>query len=95
MLPALPGARECLAEGYRSSLHPANAAALACIGQSVPREAVLDGLLVDPQTAGGLLAGVPEQRADACVAALRDAGYGAALVGRVVGNLPVGSVTLC
>ena len=31
--------------------------------------------MFDPQTAGGLLAGVPQQRADECISALRQQGY--------------------
>ena len=41
-------------------------------------------LLFDPQTAGGLLAGVPAARVEACVEALRRAACGDA---RVVGEV--------
>jgi selenide,water dikinase len=45
-------------------------------------------LLFDPQTGGGLLLGVPESEAAALVAALREVGEGAAVVGRAVAGPP-------
>lgn len=94
-IPALPGARECLAAGYRSSLHSSNAEALSSLDGTPARETVLEALLVDPQTAGGLLAAVPQPSADACVEALRDAGYAAVMIGRAEGRIPAGRVRLC
>ncbi len=80
-LPLLPGAADLLAAGHASTLHPANRAALrsACEG-TVPE------ILADPQTAGGLLAAVPGDRADPCVEALRQAGYAdAVIIGETTG----------
>ncbi len=79
-LPALPGAREIAAAGIESSLAPANRAAL-----DVPQGMDLS-LLADPQTSGGLLAGVPDGAA--CLAALRAAGVDAAVVGHVTPGIP-------
>ncbi|WP_158047594.1 selenide, water dikinase SelD [Skermanella pratensis] len=77
-VPALAGARELLEAGIRSTLHAGNSAAAAHADGPVP------DLLFDPQTAGGLLAGVPAGRAEACVAKLRGLGYDlAAVVGSV------------
>ena len=76
-LPRLPGAEALLARGMRSSLHDANAAfgaALDGLDLGDPRAA----LLYDPQTSGGLLASVPDERADECASALAAAGCGAA-----------------
>ncbi|MEQ9640432.1 MAG: selenide, water dikinase SelD [Alphaproteobacteria bacterium] len=78
-LPVLPGADELLRQGIRSTLHPSNEAfAIAVDGGAA-------AILYDPQTAGGLLAGVPAARAEACVTALRQAGdTAAAQIGEVV-----------
>jgi selenide,water dikinase len=84
-VPVLEGARECLARGYRSSLHESNRANLAALvhpPSAAPAQAQAQALevLVDPQTAGGLLAGIPPARAQSCVAELRAAGYPACAV---------------
>ena len=63
-----------LEAGVRSTLHPGNAE----IGRLVDGQA--PDMLFDPQTAGGLLASVPADRADACVEALRVLGYAEATV---------------
>ena len=78
-IPRLPGADALVARGFRSSLHPANAAfaiALHGLDPDDPRAA----LLIDPQTSGGLLAAVPADRAAGCAEALAAAGCGAAAV---------------
>jgi selenide,water dikinase len=75
-IPMLPGARELLARGVASSLLPQNLRLREAIRASAVAETLeLFPLLFDPQTAGGLLAGVPADRTEACVAALREAGY--------------------
>ena len=80
-IPVLEGARESVARGVFSSLQPQNVRLRRAVRDLDRAQALPDyPLLFDPQTAGGLLAGVPAGRADACVAALRAAGYGAAAV---------------
>ena len=64
-IPALDGALDLLAGGLTSSLHGGNAAALAALApEDADADPALAALLIDPQTAGGLLAGVPAERAD-------------------------------
>ena len=41
-------------------------------------------VLFDPQTSGGLLAGLPENQADVCLQALQEAGYSEA---RIIGKV--------
>ena len=77
-VPALPGAAELAAQGVESTLAPENRRALPGGGMG-GRSA----LLVDPQTSGGLLAGIAQEGAEPCVAKLRAAGIAAAIVGVV------------
>jgi selenide,water dikinase len=84
-LPLLDGALDCVARGIVSSLQPANLRLRRAIANLEPAaRAPAYPLIFDPQTAGGLLASVPAERADACLAALRALGYDrAALIGTV------------
>ena len=96
-IPFLPGALDTVAAGITSSLQPQNLRLRRAVrdldrAASDPRWP----LLFDPQTAGGLLASVGEDRAEACVQELRALGYVcSALIGRVTvrSNAPE-SITL-
>jgi selenide,water dikinase len=84
-IPLLPGAAETIALGITSSLQPQNVRLRRAIRDL---EKVRDDprypLLFDPQTAGGLLAGVPADAVEDCVAELRKAGYAqTAVIGEV------------
>jgi len=76
-IPLLSGARALATHGVESTLGPENRRALEGFGGT---DAVL---LADPQTSGGLLVGLPAQRADTCLHALHDAGVAAAVIGEV------------
>ena len=85
-LPLLPGAAELAGAGVESTLAPANREAAGLDGGTIAT------LLTDPQTSGGLLAGVAQDRTADCLAALRAAGLDAAIVGYVTeaGGLRLG-----
>jgi selenide,water dikinase len=70
-IPLLDGAMECVSAGILSSLQPANLRLRRAVADldKVSTHPVFP-LLFDPQTAGGLLAGVPGERATQCVDAL-------------------------
>lgn len=85
-LPLLDGAQECVDAGIVSSLQSANVRLRRALRN---QEAMLKHprypLIFDPQTAGGLLASVPAERAEACIEALRALGYPhTAAIGRIL-----------
>jgi selenide,water dikinase len=82
-VPLLPGAQALADLGIGSTLLPENLGLAAKVGGLAADDRRL-AILFDPQTSGGLLAGVPADRADACVAALAVGGHTAAIIGDVV-----------
>ena len=82
-VPVLDGAMTLLREGLASSLHAGNSIALSSLTGETAQDPALAALLIDPQTAGGLLAGVPADRATDCLAELQRLGYRAAEIGVV------------
>jgi selenide,water dikinase len=76
-VPLLPGVATLLAAGVASTLAPENRRLLP------PDAAKGPDWLTDPQTSGGLLAGVAPDRADACVTGLRETGLNAVIIGVV------------
>lgn len=88
-IPALDGALPLLRGGLTSSMHTGNLGALTALSSAeIARDPALAALLLDPQTAGGLLAGVPAEHTVSCLAELRRLGYRAAEIGVV---LPTGA----
>ncbi len=84
-IPALDGAIDLLNEGIASTLQPQNERATRHIANIESRKGDAHvALLFDPQTAGGLLAGIPTEQAESCLAKLRGLGYNdASIIGRV------------
>jgi selenide,water dikinase len=81
-LPCLPGAEALAAAGVASSLAPANRASAA--GRLTAPDSPRSALLFDPQTAGGLLAALPQPQVPAALAALHALGETATVIGHVV-----------
>ena len=84
-LPVLDGALNTLGDKIFSSLHLDNKLVQEHIyNHEAFRDDSIFELLFDPQTAGGLVASIPEARAEACLAELRAAGCPhATAIGRV------------
>ena len=85
-LPVLDGAEEMVAAGILSSLQPANVRLRRALRNQAEMVAhPRYPLIFDPQTAGGLLASVPADQAEACLSALRALGYIRAMaIGRIL-----------
>jgi selenide,water dikinase len=85
-VPLMDGAEDTARAGILSSLQPQNVRLRRAVANL--EEAGKDPrypLIFDPQTAGGLLASVPADRADACVARLKELGYARTMiVGKVL-----------
>ncbi len=87
-VPVLAGAQTLLDEGTSSSLQPSNERVLRDFGSGAEVDA---RMLCDPQTSGGLLAGVDSDQAQSCVDRLRAAGFTQAAV---IGEVTIGSCEL-
>jgi selenide,water dikinase len=86
-VPALDGALDMMRAGVFSSLHPHNLRRRHDVEnlESAAAAGERFQMLFDPQTAGGLLAGVPASRAESCLEELRGLGYAkAAIIGAAV-----------
>lgn len=85
-LPILDGARETVQQGIVSSLQPQNQRVATYLAEPEQANQHPDfPLLFDPQTSGGLLAAVPMELAQDCLAALHQLGYTESrLIGRVI-----------
>ena len=80
-VPLMDGAEDTARAGILSSLQPQNVRLRRAVANL--EEAGKDPrypLIFDPQTAGGLLASVPADRADACVARLKELGYARTMI---------------
>ncbi len=75
-LPILDGAQETVTAGILSSLQPQNLRLRRAL-KDLEKAALHPAfpLLFDPQTAGGLLASVPEDQAENCIQSLKQFGY--------------------
>lgn len=84
-IPLLEGAADCIEMRIFSSLQPQNIRLRRAIADNgFDRESTIYSLLFDPQTAGGLLASLPIDKMDECIAALQNQGYAHA---RMIGTV--------
>lgn len=90
-LPVLDGTNEVIAAGMVSSLQQQNVINGARFFGGDTGAASGHPVLFDPQTSGGLAAGIPARGAKQCIEALHDRGYGqACIIGTVSERVPEG-----
>lgn len=92
-IPTYDGTLELAQAGLASTLLPENLVMLRLLHGDIddPTKAVL----FDPQTSGGLLAGIPAERSADCVAQLRSAGYKhATSIGSIVNVQPTSAAAI-
>ncbi|SNR78587.1 selenide, water dikinase SelD [Puniceibacterium sediminis] len=82
-IPLMAGALDLSERGHRSSLYPQNRSAAPHLPDTARA-----ALLFDPQTAGGLLAAVPQDSASEVLSALIAAGYPAVAIGCLTTGMP-------
>lgn len=80
-VPVMEGAQSCSLQGIQSTLFQSNQQSGNCHHYTGQHPSY--ALLFDPQTSGGLLAGIPASRTEECLHALINAGYTAARIGTV------------
>jgi len=81
-VPVYDGAVALARGGVVSTLLPENVTLARLLRSKIDASTL--SILFDPQTSGGLLAGLPYGKAETCLSELRSAGYGfAAIIGRV------------
>ncbi|MEC4988316.1 MAG: selenide, water dikinase SelD, partial [Oscillatoria sp. PMC 1068.18] len=87
-IPILPGAIETIKQGIMSSLQPQNLRVASYLENAEQFSHLATyQLLFDPQTSGGLLATIPEEKAKDCLKNLQAAGYRESrIIGRVREN---------
>ena len=90
-IPAYDGALEMIRQGQRSSLHQSNQSVAPISGAGSGDDDPRLALLSDPQTAGGFLAAVPGDQAQALLADLR---AGGATQAAVIGQLHEGPAAI-
>lgn len=86
-VPFLPGALECVRNGYVPGGLQANRDFAECaVGYHGNIDAEVKTMLFDPQTAGGLLISVSAEYAEKLVAAMQAGSVPAVIMGEVLGN---------
>lgn len=94
----LPGVKELVEQGVESSLAPRNRATFeSSVCYTLPHDAdrtLIESVLIDPQTSGGMLLGVPISEVEPLISAMHSAGVCARQIGVVTNDCKTPNRTL-